>query len=140
MCPTLKELFSFIIIYFIKAFSNSLLQNQMQHLTKQTYGCIFLYGVSLGILQDQFQQFRECLAFVHVCQLQYKFIPRKSLFRLTKRQIHANFTLHLHFLYVGFLSKLKIKGRCTVVKQHLPSQNLGHYQIISQPSHRKRKS
>lgn len=27
---------------------------------------------------------------------------RKSVLRLTKRQVHANFTLHLHFLYVGF--------------------------------------
>ena len=27
--------------------------------------------------------------------------PEKR-FRLTKRQVHANFTLHLRFLYVGF--------------------------------------
>ena len=29
-------------------------------------------------------------------------VQRKTGFRLTKRQVHANFTLHLRFLYVGF--------------------------------------
>ena len=41
-------------------------------------------------------------AFIHVSRFYYKFVLRKSVLRLTKRQVHANFTLHLHFLYVGF--------------------------------------
>ena len=61
----------------------------------------------LNHLQNHLQQFGEGLAVIHFCQLCYKFVQRKAILRLTKRQVHANFTLHLHSLYVEILSYSK---------------------------------
>ena len=52
-------------------------------------------------------QFSGRYPVVQICQFGYKFIQRKNVSLLTKRQAHANFTSYLCFLYVGFWANRK---------------------------------
>ena len=52
--------------------------------------------------------------------------PKKSISRLTNRYICGIFITHLIFSFIFYCGYKKIKDRYTIVKQLVPSQNLGH--------------
>ena len=55
---------------------------------------------------------------------------REKRFPIDKTTSPCQFTSLLRLLIGRIFGKLKIKGRCTSVKQHIPSQNSGHYSFF----------